>query len=78
MTRDEFLKDLNALEAEILYASIKSEALSVKSNGLRALVEPENLQRAMDTITFTMGSIIRAQENIENLKALIVKEEELV
>lgn len=78
MTRDEFLKDLKTLENEILNASVQSEALSLNSSQLRVLVEPKDLQKAMDTITFTMGSIIRAQENIENLKALIVKEEELV
>ncbi len=41
-------------------------------------VAPEDLQKAMDTLTYAMNSIIRAQVNIEELKGLVSKEEELV
>ncbi len=77
MTRDEFLDDLKKLEADILKASMNSRALTCKSKDMKEFVRLEDLQKTMDTLAYTVNSIIRTQANIEDLRALIVKEEEL-
>ncbi len=78
MDRKQFLSQLDVLEQDILNASADNKALSVKSSQMINFVAPEDLQKAMDTLTYAMNSIIRAQVNIEELKGLVSKEEELV
>lgn len=78
MDRSTFLEQLDELENGILDVSANNKALSVKSGQMINLVKPEDLQKAMDTLTYAMNSIIRAQVNIEELKGLVSKEEELV
>lgn len=78
MDRKQFLSQLDALEQDILNASADNKALSVKSSQMINFVAPEDLQKAIDALTYAMNSIIRAQINIEELKGLVSKEEELV
>ncbi len=71
MNKDSLLRELATLELDLLQAWSSSEVSSLQSKDLNDIVRPVDFNRAMDSLIYLSGSIMRVQSNIDALKRMI-------